>query len=219
MLQPAQTYTVEGQEIKPAISDSGEQLTTNTSLTSSSISKETPGEFAVNTPDGELSFEPVNSAPNATTLPTMVNGTAAVYAGTSNATDTILRPDALGATTLLQLRSAEAPTSYAWEVGLGPNQRLEKLSNGDIAVVEVPSSSPLEGSLGEELGSLEPSKATAALFAAARALEVLEDRAGESNHWLWVERPVPGADARLQTPMTLYQARFQPRPGCPICGV
>ncbi len=59
----------------------------------------------------------------------------------------------------------------------------------------------------------------AALFAAARALEVLEDRAGESNHWLWVERPVPGADARLQTPMTLYQARFQPRPGCPICGV
>lgn len=59
----------------------------------------------------------------------------------------------------------------------------------------------------------------AALFAAARALEVLENRASENNHWLWVERPVPDADARLQNPITLYQARFAPRAGCPVCGV
>jgi molybdopterin/thiamine biosynthesis adenylyltransferase len=59
----------------------------------------------------------------------------------------------------------------------------------------------------------------AALFAAARALEVLEGRAGENDHWLWVERPVPDADARLQNPITLYQARFAPRAGCPVCGV
>jgi hypothetical protein len=39
--------------------------------------------------------------------------------GASDATDTIVRPDALGATTLLQLRSSEAPTSFSWEVGLG----------------------------------------------------------------------------------------------------
>lgn len=59
----------------------------------------------------------------------------------------------------------------------------------------------------------------AALFAAARALETLEDRAGEANHWLWVERRISSDDSRLQTPMTLHQARFQPRDGCPICGV
>jgi molybdopterin/thiamine biosynthesis adenylyltransferase len=59
----------------------------------------------------------------------------------------------------------------------------------------------------------------AASFAAARALEVLEGRAGESNHWLWVERPIPDADARLQTPMRLHQAQFKPRHGCPVCGV
>jgi excinuclease UvrABC ATPase subunit len=59
----------------------------------------------------------------------------------------------------------------------------------------------------------------AALFAAARALEVLEDRTDENNHWLWVERPVPNADVRLRTPTMLYQARFESRPGCPICGV
>lgn len=59
----------------------------------------------------------------------------------------------------------------------------------------------------------------AALFAAARALEVLEDRVGENNHWLWVERPVPNADPRLRTAVTLYQTRFEPRAGCATCGV
>jgi hypothetical protein len=160
VLQPAIPYTVEGQELKPAISDSGESLSGTTALTTSSISKETPGEFAVNTPAGELSFQPVNSAPNATKTPTIVNGATAVFAGTSNAADTIVRPDALGATTVLQLHSSAAPTSFSWEIGIGPGQRLEKLSNGDIAVVEVPSTSPLEGSLGEGLAP-EPSEATA----------------------------------------------------------
>lgn len=59
----------------------------------------------------------------------------------------------------------------------------------------------------------------AALFAAARALEVLEDRTGENNHWLWVERPVANADPRLRSAKTLYETRFEPRAGCAICGV
>jgi alpha-tubulin suppressor-like RCC1 family protein len=160
VLQPATSDTIEGQEIKPAVADSGEWLTGTTTLTSSSTSKETPGEFAVNTPAGELSFQPIASAATAAQTPTIVNGSAALFAGTSNATDMIIRPDALGTSTLLQLHSPEAPTSFSWEVGLGPNQRLEKLSNGDIAVLEIPATSPLEGSLGEPLGG-ESSEATA----------------------------------------------------------
>ncbi|HTC71672.1 MAG TPA: hypothetical protein VK655_02205 [Solirubrobacteraceae bacterium] len=58
-----------------------------------------------------------------------------------------------------------------------------------------------------------------ALFAAARALDILEDRAGENNHWLWVERPVANADPRLGSATTLHQTRFDPRAGCTICGV
>jgi alpha-tubulin suppressor-like RCC1 family protein len=160
VLQAATVDTIEGQEVKPSLSDSGESLSGTTALTTSSVSKETPGEFAVNTPAGELSFQPVNSAPNATKTPTIVNGVAAVFAGTAGATDTIVRSDALGATTLLQLHSSSAPTSFSWELGLGPDQKLEKLSGGDVAVVEVPSTSPLEGSLGEGLAS-EASEATA----------------------------------------------------------
>jgi alpha-tubulin suppressor-like RCC1 family protein len=160
VLQAATVDTIEGQEVKPALSDSGESLSGTTALTTSSVSKETPGEFAVNTPAGELSFQPINSAPNATKTPTIVNGAAAVFAGTAGATDTIVRSDALGATTLLQLHSSSAPTSFSWELGLGPDQKLEKLSGGDVAVVEVPSTSPLEGSLGEGLAS-EASEAMA----------------------------------------------------------
>ena len=59
----------------------------------------------------------------------------------------------------------------------------------------------------------------AALFAAARALEVLEGRASDMNHWVWVERPIPRADERLVAGLTLHQATFPPRPDCPICGV
>lgn len=59
----------------------------------------------------------------------------------------------------------------------------------------------------------------AALFAAARALEVLEDRVGQFNHWLWVERPIDNADPRLRHPNRLYESRFEPRADCPICRV
>ena len=59
----------------------------------------------------------------------------------------------------------------------------------------------------------------AALFASARALEVLERRADETNHWVWVERAVPGADPRLAARTPLHTATFRPRPGCAVCGV
>jgi hypothetical protein len=57
----------------------------------------------------------------------------------------------------------------------------------------------------------------AAVFTASRALEVLEDRASDINHWLWVERPIAG-DVRLGKALTLHQTRFAPRPDCPTCG-
>jgi hypothetical protein len=59
----------------------------------------------------------------------------------------------------------------------------------------------------------------AALFAAARSLDVVENRASEFNHWLWVERPIPNGDPRLSNPTTLHQARFEPRAECPVCSV
>jgi hypothetical protein len=39
----------------------------------------------------------------------------------------------------------------------------------------------------------------------------------EANHWLWIERPIEAADARLTSGLTLHQAHFAPREGCEFC--
>jgi ThiF family len=60
--------------------------------------------------------------------------------------------------------------------------------------------------------------AQAAGFAAARALDLLEERDTDANHWLWIERPIPGGDTRLAESLSLHKATFRPRPRCSICG-
>ncbi len=163
VLASSTSASLEERSVQPAITDPGEELASNATLTSSTISKETPGEFAVNTADGEFSIQPIGTSPDATTTPTIVNGAAAIFAETAHATDTIVRPSALGATDLLQLRSSEAPTSFSWEVGIGPDQQLEELPDGSIAITEPELGSVFEGSLPEELleepktGAGEPS--------------------------------------------------------------
>jgi sugar lactone lactonase YvrE len=137
VLAPSTTATLEAQTIAPSLAD-GEQIAPEHTLTSSAVSKELAGELSVNTPDGELSVTPVESSPQASPVPTIVNGAAALYANTSPATDTIVRADALGASTILQLRSAEAPKAFSWEIGLGADQHLRQLSDGSVAVIDTP---------------------------------------------------------------------------------
>jgi hypothetical protein len=160
LLAPATSATEEEQTIKPATSDSGEQLTSATTLVSSAAGKETPGELSVETPDGNISLTPTEPASGASKLPTVVNGTAAVYAESEASTTTVIRPDAIGATALLQLRAPAAPKTFTWEVDLGPHQQLQQLSNGSVAIVELPPETNLEVNLGEGLGTESPGEVT-----------------------------------------------------------
>jgi sugar lactone lactonase YvrE len=177
LLEPSTSTTLEEHSIAPSLSDGEEGLSSASTLTSSSVSKETPGEFAVNTFEGMLSLTPIEVSPKATQLPTIVNGAAAFFANTWPATDTIVRPDALGATTLLQLRSAEAPTSFSWEVHLGANQQLQRLPDGAIAVVDH-TEPPPESSEGE---SEEESEAEAKEKAEVEAREKVEEEVKEKE--------------------------------------
>ena len=152
--------TLEGQSIAPALSDEGEELASQNTLTTSTISKETAGEFAINTPVGELSFAPVETSPNATTPPTIVNGSAALFANTWPATDTIVRAEPLGVTDLLQLRSNEAPRVFSWEARLGPDQELKQLSDGSVAVVEASEEIAQPSNSGQEVGESGPLRDT-----------------------------------------------------------
>ncbi len=156
VLAPSSSGSLEGQSVQPAISASGEELSSTGALTSSTISKEAAGEFAVNTRDGELSLTPLYTSPVSST-PTVVNGAAALFAGTWPATDVIVRPDALGVTTIVQLRSSEAPTSFSWEVGLGPDQHLRQLADGGVAIVAGSVGPPWGGPLGNALEALSAS--------------------------------------------------------------
>jgi hypothetical protein len=147
-LAKAEPASAEEQTVTPALTDPGEELHATGTLTSIEISKDTPGELALNTAGGEISLALLDTAPSASAMPTVANETAAVFAGTFADADTIVRPDALGATTLLQLHSAQSPTSFSWELGLGVDQQLEVLPDGSVAVVEA-SALSLEGPLTE----------------------------------------------------------------------
>lgn len=161
LLARSTSATIEEQSLTPAITDSGEEIVSESALASSEISKVTPGEFSLETADGPLSLTPVKPSLGADTVPTIANGTAALFAETWSESDTIVRPSALGAITLLQLRSEYAPTSESWEVGLGANQQLEQLSNGSVAIVEPTPGESLESSLSEEGTALGSSEAPA----------------------------------------------------------
>ncbi|HTZ62758.1 MAG TPA: hypothetical protein VMB51_01495 [Solirubrobacteraceae bacterium] len=138
LLAPSSEAMLEEQTIAPVLADGEEEISSQSTLTSSTVSKETPGEFAVNTAVGELSLTPSQTSSHATETPTIVNGSAALFANTWPATDTMIRPEALGATAFLQIRSGEAPSSFSWELSLGPDQQLRQLSNGNVAVIKTP---------------------------------------------------------------------------------
>ncbi len=153
ILAPSTKMSLEEQTIVPSLSDSEEAIDSQNTLTSSTISKETPGEFAVNTPEAELSLMPLETSSDATATPTIVNETAALFANMWPSTDALVRPDALGATTILQMRSAQAPRTYSWGLRLGPDEQLRQLPDGRVAVVGVAATTST--ATGEE-GSAEP---------------------------------------------------------------
>jgi sugar lactone lactonase YvrE len=137
LLAPAIGATVEESSLAPSLTDAGEELAGDQVLTSVTVSKDAPDSFAINTPVGEVAVAPSEAAAAATTLPTVVNEATAIFANVFPATDAIVRPNVDGITNILDVRSAEAPRSFRWEVRLGPDQELQKLASGAVAVVQL----------------------------------------------------------------------------------
>lgn len=189
VLAPSTSATLQGQTVAPALGEETELYSKQT-LTSSTISTENAGEFAVNTPDGELSFDPREASPQASVPPTIVNGTAALFANTSPATDTIVRPSPLGATTFLQMRSAQAPTSFSWELQLGAGQQLRQLPNGAVAVVSVE----------EPAGEAESSKEAQVGESGQEAPETEAERAERAAEEAESEMPAPSEEPPPSSP-------------------
>lgn len=49
------------------------------------------------------------------------------------------------------------------------------------------------------------------------ALDVLEGKDGEPNHWLWSRSPAPDIEPRLAGGLAAAAVRLEPRPGCHAC--
>jgi hypothetical protein len=56
----------------------------------------------------------------------------------------------------------------------------------------------------------------AGLYAARHAIDLLEGRDDETNHWVYVRRPIAGADVRLAE-INAYAFAFGVHPQCPRC--
>jgi hypothetical protein len=97
-----------------------------------------------------LCMQPVQKT-SATSAPVEVGDDAVLYANSAPETDTVVRPSAYGTTIVEHRRGPMAPSSFSWEVKLGPGEELRKLANGSVVVVttgvdingvEVPSTVP-----------------------------------------------------------------------------
>ena len=49
------------------------------------------------------------------------------------------------------------------------------------------------------------------------ALDVLEGKTHESNHWIWSRMPEPDIDTRLNLPMCTFSGHLKPNPNCHAC--
>src|SRR3954471_12394655 len=126
---------IAGKAVQPRVTDAGDEILATGTLVDTSIGKMPGDGFAIDTPDGPLSFEPVLASDGAGE-PALVDDTAVVIANAWPSTDAAIRPTALGATTALSIRDETAPGSYTWRVGIGPDQSLEQLADGSIAITD-----------------------------------------------------------------------------------
>jgi hypothetical protein len=210
ILAPAEPIELEEETVAPTIANEEELIEAKSTLTSSIVSTETPGEFEINTPIGDISLRMTGTSPNATTTPTIVNGAVAAYAETYPETDTFVRPTPTGTMTLLQLRSETAPTSFSWELGLTGEQELQELSDGAIAIVEPGAEPLLEGEPpGEALGGGESQPAeepTGEDLDEEEASTVEEDEAGEE-----ILTPLPPAPETTTPEITPAPGELHPQ--------
>ena len=134
-LAPATPAVVAGQASAPSIAVGSDPSLSSGTLTSSTFGWQASDGFSVNSSIGPVSFMPLDTDTSAQPV-TIVNSSAAFYGDAWPSTDLTVRPDALGASAWLEVRAADAPMSYAWDVSLEPSQSFVQLADGAIAIVD-----------------------------------------------------------------------------------
>lgn len=131
----SQAAVIQGQQIGPSLTSTGSELQAIDSLTPSTIAESPRDGFSLGSGASSVTVKPVGvdgAAGNATLVG---GGDAALFPNTAPSADTLLRPTADGIESFTQIRDQAAPEAFSWKVQLGPDQKLEILASGGVAIV------------------------------------------------------------------------------------
>ena len=134
VIAPSTQATLNGLAVRPTLAQRPEEfLSTGTEYPSAVPSTAHSG-IAIGIGPDSVCLKPT-ATDSAATAPLMVNGDSILFANTSRATDTVIRPTASGAETFLQLRSATAPEAFSWKVDVPAGGTLRQLDARTVAVL------------------------------------------------------------------------------------
>lgn len=115
----------EGDALAVEVTQTGDRIAT--------IGRDPRDGFTLQTGSEPLGITPADVGPVASQAHVVAKDVA-VFANTSQATDTAIRPAGPGIETFTQARSAASPQEFSWNVSVGPNEGLVSTEQGGIAV-------------------------------------------------------------------------------------
>jgi hypothetical protein len=136
VVAPTDPTSYDSQTVSPTVTTDAcsHAIVADDTLSPSAVDKIAGGSLHLDTGWGDLTMTPA-TVTGATTAPEVTAaGDASISANTSPATDTIIRPTALGAETITEIRGSAAPQTFTWDVALPDGESLAKLSDGSVAV-------------------------------------------------------------------------------------
>lgn len=113
---------------------SGDAFATTGTLAPARVAVDPSQGVVLGAGEGAVTLTPTAVAPDASP-PVVIGGDALVFANTAAASDTSLRPTALGVETFTQLRGDGAPETQSWKVTVGPGESLQRLDDGSVALL------------------------------------------------------------------------------------
>jgi len=123
---------MEEEEISPTFSKPNPNLQAEDSLAESETAVDLEGGIALN---GVACLSPGETTSTATAA-SVVNSDSAVFANTSTEASTVVRPTAMGVTTITSVASPKAASTYTWNVKVQEGNEVVELPSGAVAIVE-----------------------------------------------------------------------------------
>ena len=133
-LAPTDPAMVAKRTVDPSLRRRTNALVATGTLVPTQIRTEASDGLTLRAGASTITLKPADVAKRADD-PLVVGGDSAVFANTQSATDTAIRPTALGAEVFMHLRDRSAQESFAWDVSLYPGQRLIPLDDKTVALV------------------------------------------------------------------------------------